>query len=454
MTGSTTSAGESTAGALRRLIGGTTALCIGLGVAIGSGVFRTPGIIASELGSARWIVVAWICGGAITLAASLVTAELATRFSRAGGEYVFLRAAYGDFVSFFFGWAYTVFIAGGGVAVIAAASGEAACELFAAPDRWAPWIGAAIVAGVVAVHCAGLRTGAATQNVLTLAKVAALLGIGVLAIVRFGVGVKVNPAADAATLTPGGSMFIAALLNVMWAYDGSTDSAKMAEEITDVRRALPRALVASCLLLTFVYVLVNWSFLVMMTPAEMGQSRFVASDAMARIAGEWGRALLSGMTLLICVGCIASTTLASVRVPFALARDGFAPAALARVSDGQAPIPALLLMGAITIAFTLVRDFRAVLSIYMFAAAILFSMTYASLIVFRRRFGAPPSAAFRCPAGPLLAAGLIAFEAWLAAHVARTSPRDTLYSLVLLAVIAAGYALWRRIGTVRRAPPN
>lgn len=444
--------------ALRRLLTGTTALCTGVGVAVGTGIFRTPGEVAHELGSAGWIIAAWMCGGVFTLAAGLVTAELATRFPRAGGEYVYLREAYGDFAAFFFGWAYTVFGIGGGAATMAAGLGEAACELLDAAPTWAPAIGVVAIVLVTLLNCLGVRMGAGMQTALTIIKVAALLGItafaflwplGGGAVETAGHVVKTTNAAVRAS--PGVMAFAAAFVNVSWAYSGSTDSARLAEEVRDVHRALPRALIGSALALTAVYVLVNLSFLRVMTPSEMGASAFVGNDVMRRLAGPNGGRVLAGITVLVCFGTLASTILASVRITFALARDGLAPGALGRMSSGQAPITALVLSAIIAIAFVFNRGFTAVLAIYSLATAILFSMTYVSLLVFRGRESPGGPAYFRCPAAALVVVGLLVAEVLIVISIARSARADSLLTLGVLAAVAALYPLWRALKARRSA---
>jgi APA family basic amino acid/polyamine antiporter len=455
---------------LRRLVGGMTALCIGVGVAIGSGIFRVPGLVAEQLGSPAWIIAVWAAGGLFVLAAGLVTAELATRFPRAGGEYVYLREAYGEFAAFFFGWAYTVFIIGGGAATIAVALGEVTCILLGVADRWTPAFGVAAVAVIVFINCIGLRAGAWTQNALTVAKVAALLAVAALALLKpvekapgkhpwgFEGGETMEMSVEGIALMA----MAAAFLQVLWAYAGSTDPAKLAEEVRDVRRAMPRALVGSALTLTFVYVLLNAAFLRVMSPAEMAESKFVANDVMLRLVGPAGEKVLAAITLLVCLGALASVMLATVRVTYALARDGLAPRALAGMSRSQAPVAALIAIGVIAMSFVINRGFREVLSIYMFAGAVLFSLTYASLLVFRRRErrGRPaggvregilaPADVFRCPAGPWLVAVLVVVQACVAWSIARSQPRDTLYTCVLLVVIALLYFVWRGVGLAAR----
>lgn len=428
---------------LKRILGTPTAWCIGMGVAIGSGIFRTPGDIAALLPSTGWIVAAWITGGVVMVGQGLVTAELATRFPEAGGEYVFLREAYGRFVAFFFGWAYTVFVIGAGSAAIAAAFGDFACELFSIGPRFAGLFGAAALVAVTAVNVAGLRTGANTQNVLTLLKIAALLGVVVVGF-AFGSNAPAQLHATATSTPFSLAPFLAALLPILWSYEGTTDSVKLAEEVRDVRRAMPIAVAGSALSLTVVYVLVNVALLRMMPAGEMAGLASVPAAAMERIFGTGGTVAMSIVAMLVCLGSISSTIPATVRVTFALARDGLTFRRLASMSSSQAPVPALLAVGAIAVFFTLAHDFRQILGIYFLAATVLYGLSYASLIVFRRREARVPDHVFRCPAGPLLAVLAIVVQSAIAIHIAVSAPRDALYTVALLVALAGLYLLWPR----------
>jgi len=428
------------------MLGGTTALAIGVGVAVGGGIFRTPGGIALELGSPGWIIAAWICGGLYTLGAGLVTAELATRFPEAGGEYVFWREAYGEFMAFFFGWSYTIFIIGCGAAAIAVPLGEVSCVLLGISSSWTPWIGIGATIAVTATNCAGLRVGADTQNVLSFLKVGALLAIIGLAFWHGPAAVE-NP--PAAITTPSGwglwLAFFVAFRQVLWCYDGTTDSVKMAEEIHDVKRSLTRALIGASVLLTVVYVVLNVAIMHVLPPAVMARSQFVANDVLMAIMGVPGRRLTAGLTALVCLGALASTTLATVRVTYALARDRLAFGALGRMSATQSPVAALIAVGVLAVAFILSGGFNEVLSVYSFTAAILFSLSYASLLVFRARDRAPRPDIFRCPGGVMVAILLIVVQAGVAFGAAYSYPRGAVWSGAIFAAIAVMYAFWKRI---------
>lgn len=433
---------------LRRLLGPATAFLVGLGVAVGSGIFRTPGLVAAALPSPGWILAAWAAGGVFVLASGMVSAELATRFPKAGGEYVYLREAYGPFVGFFFGWGYTIFITGGGAATIAVAAGEAAAELASAEPTAAPLFGAGILIAVAAVNALGLSAGAGLQNLLTVLKVAAVAAIAAAAL-ACGEGAT---RFDQPLLLPEGArltaLLAAALPAVLWSYEGTTDAVKLAEEVKDVRRAMPRALIGTALTLTLLYVGANLAFLWVLTPAELAESRFAASDVMERLFGATGRSLTTAASLLVLLGALSATFLTTVRVTFALARDGLAFGALAKMSERQSPLAALALVTAIALVFTVSRGFAEILNIYFLAAAILFGLAYGSLIVFRvrdaRRGGAPPEGVFRAPLGPVLAALLIGVQLAMAASIVAESPTDSLKTLALLAGMAAMYLFWRK----------
>jgi basic amino acid/polyamine antiporter, APA family len=459
---------------LKKMVGPLTTLLIGLGIAIGSGIFRTPALAAQQLGSPVWMIGAWVVGALFVFTSGLVSGELSTRFPQAGGEYVYLREAYGEKVAFLFGYAYTVFILGGGCGTIAAASGEALTELFAVDKSNAPILGVLAVAVITTINAFGLKAGAGLQNALTVLKITAILAVAAIAFFHGGSATDWSAPAMPPPNTTLAAAMLGAIIPVLWAYEGTTDPVKMAEEMKDVRRDLPRALIGAALSLLVLYVLVNVAFLSVLTPDQMAKSTFVASDVMEIVFGPIGRRLMSALSLIVFLGSLSASMLATVRVTFALARDGLTFPGLAYMSKGQAPVPALIVVGALAASFCAFRSFRDILNIYFLAAAILFGLSYASLIVFRRRdqkAGLPfPKYAFRCPAGPVLAAALVLFEIYLAASIVmgdvdrlnaklaapeminatfgekigEVAKMDSLYTLLLIASIAALYFVWRR----------
>lgn len=442
------------------MVGATTIACTAIGGAIGSGIFRAPGEVARHIGSPWLILLLWLAAGAITLMQSLVTAELATRFPRAGGEYQYLKAAYGNFVAFFFGWSCTIFIIGGGGGTVAAAFGDFGAELFGLDGKWAsPALGAAAIVLVVTLNAAGLRTGALTQNLLAALKTLAVMCIAAGALLAAG---RLSPSAantgfERSPLSVD-TLFIAALA-AFWPYTGATDPARLAEEMHDVRRGMPRALVTAVCVLTAVYLAYNYALLCALSPDEMAGRPDVHAMALERRFGEAAGGPILLVSMLICLGTLSAMFLANVRVTYAMARDGLAFRGLAVMSRYQAPVASLVLSGVLACAFVANRRFEDMLRIYFLASSILFGLTYLSLIVFRARDersgGSFPAEAYRAPCGVLLAVLLIGFQTAMGASIVWNDVRswiepgrersyDSMLTLAFLVALALVYAVWKR----------
>lgn len=428
-------------GTLKRLLGLPSMIAVGAGVAIGSGIFRVPGDIAGELQSTGMILLAWFVAGFITMIQSLVNAELATRYPEAGGEYQYLKYAYGNFAAFIFGWCCTVFISGAGIGAIAAALGDFGATLADQPN-WSRPIGASAIVLVVGVNCLGLRSGAVAQNILTALKVLALIGITVGAIWYCGRATPA-PAESSGPLRPttlGG--FSMATLFAFWCYTGATDSVRLAGEVHDTRRALPRALIGTTLLLTFVYVAYNYALLCAAPAAAMAGRHDAHTLAFAGSPLPIREVILIA-SIVVCLGAISAAALANSRVLFAMGRDGLAFRQLARMTRRQAPVPALLTIGLFALVFVWNRSFEQIVRVYFLGSAILFAMVYFSLLVFRRRERRSTdhdhAGVYRLPAPTLWVGLLLAFEGALAANCIRESPVDSLATVLAFLVTAGIY---------------
>ncbi|HWE35259.1 MAG TPA: amino acid permease [Isosphaeraceae bacterium] len=315
-----------------------------VGSVIGSGIFIVPGMVAREVGSIGGIASAWVLGGLFSIAGALTLAELAAMLPRAGGPYVYLRAAFGPLPAFLFGWTEFLVIRAGSVATLAAAFALYFGQLVPAPEGVAPayWRMAAAVGAmaiVAAINVLGTKLSGRVQVVGTALKVGAIaammIGPFVLGEARLENLAPLWPATVDGRLARG---MLAAMIGVLWAYDGWVNTASLAEEVRDPGRNVPRALMLGVAILVAIYLgltLVYHSVLPMERVAaaatEKGSPRIVAADFCGALLGRPGVVAISLVVMASTFISLNGNALAGPRAYFAMARDGLFPRALGRV---------------------------------------------------------------------------------------------------------------------------
>jgi len=373
---------------------------------IGVGILTFPGIVALALGDLRLALLAWAVGGLASLAGGLVHAELGCRYPQAGGDYVFLREAFGRPAAFLSGW--TSFVVGFPGAIAASSFAAAQSFLDAAAPRAPRWsavaLACALLLGISAVHAAGIRQSKRFQNGLVLGKLAILgvLVVGGLLVAR--------PAVDAGRLPAGPPPAIAALI-ILFAYSGWNSAAYVAGEIRDPQRNLPRALIGGVVLVTVLYLAWNVAYF-RMVPLERIGSINVGGEIARAIFGERGMQVLSVALACVFAGSASAMVITGPRVYFSMARDGLFPRSLTVVSSaGHVPARALWLQTAWAVGILLAgaaltpadqgvsRTFETIVDWTAFAILPFAALTTASIFVLRRRERAP-GADFAVPLFP------------------------------------------------------
>jgi basic amino acid/polyamine antiporter, APA family len=247
------------------------------GGVIGSGIFRKPGVMAAQVGSPELLLGVWILAGVISLLGTLSNAELASMMPQTGGQYVFLQRAYGPFVAFLYGWALFAVIQSGSIAALAYVFAEYATQIVRLPEATealagiafhVPLLGdivpfkelgvkglaATVIVVLTLVNYIGVRFGGAVQNVFSIAKMAAMVGLAVTVLVMPGVGQFTNLTADSPVIHPVGlawwAAIAAALQGAFWAYDGWHKITYIGDELKSPQRDLPRSLILGILLVT------------------------------------------------------------------------------------------------------------------------------------------------------------------------------------------------------------
>jgi len=390
-----------------------------VGIMVGSGIFRTPGVVAAQLGRPGLTFVAWTLGGALGLLGALVFAELSTRHPEAGGKYVYAREAFGPRAGFVVGWSEALGMYCAAVAALAVVSGEYLARLLGWSAASPRALGAGFVALFVAVNLGGVSVGRWAQNLATSAKVLGLAGVVVAAaFAGDGAGWRTSlPGAPAA----GGMLGAMALAfqAVIWTYYGYPDAAKIAEEMVEPDRTLPRVYLMGIGLVTLLYVLLNAAFLYVLPMDRIAGSQLVAGDVMAALFGARAGALMAGLALLVVMASVNANIFVTPRVLFGLARDGMAPAALARVSARGTPWTATLLVGVVAIALAATGTFERLLSLAIML--VLLTDGFMVLVLFRLR-RRRPAAPFRVPLYPFLPSLFLGIYALLFVVSARAQP--------------------------------
>jgi len=446
---------------LERRLGTVDAAAIVIANVIGVGIFTTPGIVAAMVPHPGALLALWIFGGVLAFAGAMAYAELAVRFPRAGGEYVYFKESYGPTMAFLTGW--TSFVAGFSGAIAAGAVG---CAVFL--GHFFPWMGEtqplfevplgffalavsprtlaaiAIIVMLSAVHARGLQTGRLLQNGLAAIKVVALVGLIALGLAS-GHG-SVRHLAEGGTFRL--AAWTAALIPVMFSYSGWNAATYLAEEIRDPSRNVPRALGLGTLIVIVVYLGLNIVYLFAL-PIQRFDIH-IGQNATAELLGAGAASALTALSALIMLSSVSAMIVAGPRVYYAMARDGLFFDAAARVHPrSRTPRTAIFAQALWSCILVLSGTFGPLLTYTGFAVVLFAGIAVASLFVTRRRFAGEPRAfsAWGYPVAPAI------FCAASFMIVVSALVEQPLVSFTGLAIIAAGIPLFYWVERAHRSRP-
>lgn len=317
------------------------AVSIIVGIVIGTAIFKTPTFVFQNVATEWQAAVLWLLGGLLSLCGALCYAELATSFSRNGGEYIFLSRAYGSWMGFLFGWAQLTAVHSGTVGAMAYAFADYAGRILIVPDRAGPWLAAGVIILLTVLNLAGVTTSRIVQNILSAAKV-----IGLLLLIAAGFASPVsvdNPPVDATPLSPS---FGIALVFVLYAYGGWNDTAYVAAEVRDRSRNLPRALVIGLSGITVIYLLVSFACVRALGLNGVRTTDTPAADVVAVYLGPGGAKVVSLLVMICALGAINAMIFTGSRVYGAMSQDLRLLRRLrSRESGEQIPYAALIAPG-------------------------------------------------------------------------------------------------------------
>lgn len=325
------------------------AVALTVGLVVGSGIFRAPQLVAANTGSVDLFLGVWVLGGLISLIGAFCYVELTTAYPHAGGEYHFLRRAFGSDLAFLFAWSRSSVIQTGSLAILAYVFADYLAPVLSLGPRSSPILAVVAVVGLTGLNLAGLRHGKRTQVVLTTVE---LVGLG--AVIVAGLFFLEGPS-NAEPLTDGGGGGLSgiglAMVFVLLTYGGWNEAAYISAEVRDGPRAMSRTLLLGIGIITTLYLLANLAYVHALGLTGVASSSVVAADVMHAALGPWGATLLSLAVAISALTSANATIITGARATYALGRDFGAFHFLARWNDrDNTPINALFLQAAVALA--------------------------------------------------------------------------------------------------------
>jgi basic amino acid/polyamine antiporter, APA family len=445
-----------------------------VGTVIGTGVFFKAAPMAQLLGSPWMVLLAWAAAGILSLAGALTYAELGAMYPRAGGDYVFLREAYGDFPAFMFGWTNFAVITTTGLAAIATGFASFLSALVPLNAVWAQrdinllgqtlhWtFGAQQLVAVVAIlffsaiNAAKVSTGGFTQSILTAAKILGIGAIvgGALFLSRTrGVSNLSSPSvAHAVTVSAFGAAMIAAL----WAFQGWSNMTMVAGEIENPKSNVPLGLIYGMLIVLGVYLLTNFAFFYALPFSDVATSNStayrlalpVAAKAAQSFLGSAGGKVVSIAFLVSVMGSLNGIIIMNSRVPYAMARDGLFFPRLGELNSQQVPARAIWVEAILACILALSGTFDQITTACVFAVWIFFALTASAVFVLRKK-RPEVERPYRTLGYPVLPAVFVVVALWLLVNTLRTNPVESASGLVLILAGLPFYLYFRSSGEKR-----
>jgi APA family basic amino acid/polyamine antiporter len=429
----------------------TTALVVG--TIIGTGVFLKTARMAQAVGTPELVLLAWVAAGLLSLAGALSYAELGAMLPAAGGEYVYLRAAYGDLPAFLFGWMRLTVGSAGSIASFGAAFATFLAAIAPLNSIGAQrTVGVGVILLFTAINCLRVTIGGRVQAVLTLAKVLAIgsIAIGVFFFSRTATWEHLRSPAGVAAWC-GFPAFGAAMLSALWAFDGWNNMPMAAGEVRDPGRNIPWALMGGMAIVLAVYGLLNLAYCYALPIQEIAASSStlhgtappVAFKAASTFLPRFGAQLVAIAALLSTIGVLNGSILTGARITYAMARDGLFLARFAELGERSAvPVASIILQGAWACVLVLSATFDQLTDCVIFAGMIFYAATTTAVFVLRKKRPDAPRP-YKTLGYPVVPALFVVVAIWLVINTFSTNPKESVAGIGLIALGLPVY-FWQR----------
>jgi amino acid transporter len=450
---------ESSRVELKRALGPWAAASIVVGTVIGSGIFLVPKTMIQRVGSLEMVYAVWVVGGLLSLAGALSYAELAAALPEAGGEYAFLREAYGPLWGFIYSWTQMWVAKSGSIATLATGFFLYLTNFFEplkgvfytiplpiGPNggpleiQYGQLFAIALILALGALNYFGVKVGGDVQVAVTVIKVALIAAI-ILAGLFLGKAHAPDPVPPGALTFSG---FIAALVAALWAYDGWNNVSMVSSEIKEPQKNLPRSLIGGTLAVIAIYLVANAAYFHVLAPSEVAGSTRVASEMMNKIFGGPGASAVAIAAMISIFAALNGSILSGSRVPYAAARDGYFFQAVARVHPQfHTPGVSIIVLNLWAAVLVLSGKYDDLFNLVIFASWILYGMTAAAVLVLRKR---QPELArpYRTVGYPFVPVLFITGAIVLLITTAIERPRESLMGIGLIVLGLPFYFYWKK----------
>lgn len=460
---------------LLQKLGLFTAVTIVIGSMIGSGIFKKSAPMAAELGAPGILLFIWIIAGVITLIGALTNAEITGLLPRAGGQYVYFREMYGNFIGYIYGWSVFSVIQTGSIAAIAYIFSNYLEYFFPAPHLspdWEAWGFSIPVAGVSVLDCYPLKDiglklmtiflilflstvnylgvifGGMVNNIFTTLKSAAIAFIVILALTAgAGSTAHFSPFVSTAFNYPSGTLLgaiILALSGAFWAYDGWNNITYLGAEVKQPQKNIPRALIIGVGFVIVVYTIVNIAYLYILPVETIAGSTLLASDVMKTIVGNWGGAFVAIAVMVSTFGTTNGTILASARVYYAMAKDGLFFKKLEDVHHKyRTPGPSIIVQGIWASLIVMTGTFDQITDMLIFVSWIFYGLGAYGVFVLRKKM---PNAErpYKVIGYPVLPFIFVLFSAFFVIFSFKENIRNAVFGLLLVIIGIPLYFYFRK----------
>ncbi|HEY8852228.1 MAG TPA: APC family permease [Gemmatimonadaceae bacterium] len=428
---------------LLAVLGVVFGLSVIIGNTVGSGILRTPGEIARQLPSVPLFLSVWVMGAVYAALGANTLAELGTMMPESGGFTVFVRRAMGPFAGFVIGWSDWLSTCSS-MALAAIVVGEYSALLFGWPKGLASTIGSGVIVVFALLQWIGVKSGSRTQMITAIAKTGAFVVL-IIACFVWGRGMTVQATDTARVAAPNGfALFTALVLSmqaVIFTYDGYYAITYFSGEVRNPAREIPRSIFGGVIAVGLLYVLVNLAFLYVLPLSRMAGDPLVAASAAKEVFGTRGDTVLRWIMIISLLSAVNAFQLMASRVLYRLGALGFLPSA-DYVNRGGTPSVGLLLSAIVALALVITGTFELVLAITAFFFVANYTLTFASLLTLRKK--EPRTARpFRAKGHPWTTGGVFVLSVAFLIGAVAADTRNSVYSLVLLALSWPVYLLMR-----------